>query len=134
MIKAKELRIGNLVFVNKKDPIKVESINDSGINLELVFDTDVIESGYIMPQYLIGEVEPIPLTEDWLLKFGFDRGIYWRKDWFEIQQSEDEFSLYIPDNYVGQEYGEPFKYVHQLMNLYFALTGTELELKNENPV
>jgi hypothetical protein len=128
MIQANELRIGNLVYEssdgNGFDIFQISCINS--------FTKTVIDKSDTISQldYLFG----IPITEDRLLRFGFDRGIYWRKDWFEIQQSEDEFSLYIPDNYVGQEYGEPFKYVHQLMNLYFALTGTELELKNENPV
>jgi hypothetical protein len=128
MIKANELRIGNLVY-ESSDGIGFDIFEITCINS---FTKTVIDKSDTISQldYLFG----IPITEDWLLKFGFDRGIYWRKDWFEIQQSEDEFSLYIPDNYVGQEYGEPLKYVHQLMNLYFALTGTELELKNENPV
>lgn len=76
------------------------------------------------------QVKPIPLTEEWLLKFGFERsGLYNVKD-----------EVYVYDEYgltdTGFEYRFNYtqiklKYVHQLQNLYFALTGKELTFKSE---
>jgi hypothetical protein len=84
--------------------------------------------------------EPIPLTEEWLIKFGFDKressvcdafyiGINpITKDWL--------FDIVWLKNMMDYSYeGFPFyrnghhkiQYVHQLQNLYFALTGEELQ-------
>lgn len=70
-------------------------------------------------------LEPIPLTEEWLVKLGFKRsGLYHFKD-----------QVYIYDEYglidTGYEYRfnytqKQLLYVHELMNLYFSLTGQEL--------
>lgn len=76
--------------------------------------------------------QPIPLTEEWLLKFGFDNnGVVWiglNTDAQELQITKqgdvliyDEDDNFIPLNRI--------QYVHQLQNLFYALTGNELELK-----
>ena len=77
--------------------------------------------GYLTPYELI---EPIPLTEEWLLKLGFkyflDTKIY-AIDNFFIEKE--------PDNKIAVMYdylNKSVEYVHQLQNLYFALTGEEL--------
>lgn len=81
--------------------------------------------------------QPIPLTEEWLLKFGFkkdDSGVEpYHQDyceWYEREfpvigtliQSSDK-------QYVFDENSDTLriKYVHQLQNLYYALTGEELK-------
>jgi hypothetical protein len=82
------------------------------------------------------EMQPIPLTEEWLLKVGFrvldkegyhnelyiiERAVFGDNRWsFRVKTSETKS--------VGVKY---FHYVHQLQNLYFALTGEELTLKKE---
>ena len=89
-------------------------------------------------------VNPIPLTEEWLLKFGFKHGatskhrfivfrigatsesyIYCNdvKDGLDIGICIDEFDETGLSTPVGH-----VKYVHQLQNLYQALTGEELTL------
>ena len=74
---------------------------------------------------------PIPLTEEWLLKFGFvpekmeDGFLSYRLKFVDISMPYFEFTY---------DYGtESFevKYVHQLQNLFFALTGTELTLNTK---
>lgn len=82
--------------------------------------------------------KPIPLTEEWLLKFGFtithyaylrfhiyllETEIYLRpslKYWYWGFVNDDN-DCEINDCY-------ELKYVHQLQNLYFALTQKELTL------
>lgn len=71
--------------------------------------------------------EPIVLTEDWLIRFGFKKDILpyfgsliFEKDGITL---DHDFVLMDIDKRVE------IKYVHQLQNLYFALTGEELQLK-----
>jgi len=58
--------------------------------------------------------QPIKITENWLLKFKFDNN-HWATKWILE-------NMPIPTG---------IEYVHQLQNLYFALTGTELAFENE---
>lgn len=80
--------------------------------------------------------EPIPLTEEWLLKFGFEEtsdkdfigGLYTRgKDGFYINK---ETMSYCGIDYEGTiDDIVEINYVHELQNLYFALTKQELTMK-----
>lgn len=87
--------------------------------------------------------EPIPLTEEWILKLGLKRGGYdmievWHPDKPRFVMvgylDDEEDNDYIGWNYnhegtTEEEYGSSrieIRYVHQLQNLYFALTGDDL--------
>ncbi len=88
--------------------------------------------------------KPIPITEKWLLDFGFEevqfkqdlnRNFYKR---FEIEKTERLFSIsyYIETNkcYFNFDvgYGDNeilISFVNQLQNLYFCLCGEELIIK-----
>lgn len=92
----------------------------------------------------LSELYPIRLTEEWLLKFGFKPFYDFSKWSIElcdinvlcIDKSVDEdyyscISVYDTlDDYPVHLMSVAIDYVHQLQNLYFALTGVELELKN----
>lgn len=85
----------------------------------------------------IEDISPILITEEWLVKFGFTYNIEegWGYD-FNIG-----CSISRSDDYVWYYFGniEPFwtdivpeiKYIHQLQNLCFVLTGEEMSIKNE---
>ena len=68
--------------------------------------------------------KPIPLTEEWLLKFGFinDKVLeFYRNDFTDS-------TIIIDYNFIcllGYSHVK-LNYVHELQNLYFALTGSEL--------
>ena len=74
---------------------------------------------------------PIPLTEEWLIKFGFEKwldGVYY----IEISNEQCEYNLRIFED-IGHVFIDhnkrimiDLKHVHQLQNLYFALTNKEL--------
>ena len=130
-MKANELRIGNLVQYGGVTA-KVCHIEKAFFycETELIYFTRDGERG----------AKPIPLTEEWLLRFGFELEheftnaykMYTTKhqyDCSEITYSEKESLLRFSN---GQEKGATLiphiKYVHQLQNLYFALTGEELTL------
>ena len=76
---------------------------------------------------------PIPLTEEWLVKLGFKR---WGK--FDLWKTYQTTVCTIAGTtQSGFELSKiprvEVEYVHQLQNLYFALTGEELKLtENEN--
>ncbi len=76
----------------------------------------------------------IPLTEEWLIKFGFEKT---NVDIFFKHIGEKALSIYLESNNLTTLLSFDFqetplrrvKYVHQLQNLYFALTGEELGTK-----
>jgi len=92
---------------------------------EEVFEVDAECIKMHMGDDLDDAYRPIPLTEEWLLKFGFEI-----TDNF---QTKDRFQTHKQDGFFWFEYGYivvELNYVHQLQNLYFALTGEELTIKN----
>jgi len=136
-MKATELRIGNYVKWKTEDVTTFEIINyitSQTIGLESDIDFDTLTP--------IELFKPIPLTEEWLLKFGFERQLKmkWAGDGW-IHPNSILFDLYKKNKYMGYyqagRHTKDFFYavsieimfVHQLQNLYFALTGEELEIK-----
>jgi hypothetical protein len=144
-MEAKELRINNYIRnrrLKKNEKVFILGSWVGSINGKI---NDSDSHGYM----------PIPLTEEWLLKFGFEKGKlqkwfgnghdyqpvdvytelyaftmaphefeYHIKTWTHKGIAEDEScAVYCGDNLVVCEH------VHQLQNLYFALTGEELETK-----
>lgn len=78
----------------------------------------------------IRDEKPIPLTEEWLVKLGFkkDRIDYWRPDeWFYAINQKSDGTFWLAEDECDPV--TEIKYVHQLQNLYFALTGEELTIK-----
>ena len=132
-MKANELRIGNLVKIDCPDfENKIQSIPN-------IHEKGVLINGN---PYSLLELQPILLTEEWLLRFGFvkweDRLTIeaWAKGHpsqrFDIDFIEGEIVM----NSRYQEHSDThimghIKHVHQLQNLYFALTGEELKLKDD---
>ena len=126
-MKANEVRVGNWVSILGLWDRQIETID---------FASSYIEG----TDYKYKQLKPIPLTEEWLEKFGFEKiG--------KFQYSHDEFmNLKIEDgnwaepcldvSIINATLHEPayitcITYAHQLQNLYFALTGEELTIKDE---
>ena len=118
-MKASELRIGNYVYdtLGKVNRIDLEAI------------TYIVKEPH-------NQVKPIPLTEEWFFKFGFalckkqvslnignELFDYAMKNEFIIWK--DSRKGWTLDGRVSRE-TYYIQYVHQLQNLYFALTGEEL--------
>jgi hypothetical protein len=143
-MKANELRVGN----------KFECMGMIQTVFEIIDNTDngrIIQEGYENiirckengNQYKPIEIHGIPLTEEWLLKLGFikysGRTKTWRNGrqfiskYYRHYSNVDYFSLtfhVMYDMITLNNYNSrlDIKYVHQLQNLYFALTGKELEI------
>lgn len=130
-MKANELRIGNLVYFD---------FNGKS-DLHIIIPRDI----HVMNLCEIGKEEsecykPIPLTKEWLLKFRFELqygfgGIKrYYKDRYLIENGismffDNGFSFRITTDAQNSTHASSVKYVHQLQNLYFALTSKELEIK-----
>ena len=133
MIEVRELRIGNYLksIDGKLICTTVKGFYGFPKNTGII-NHNVVPNDF---EYL----EPITLTEEWLLRFGFEifklnNGAYevnlndfftlrfipkdkWRvKDAFYVDSNDDDIGIII-------------EYVHSLQNYVFALTGQELELK-----
>lgn len=121
-MQASELRVGNLIeFNNRITPKSIVTVNPRFFR-SMMSDEDI----EITPYY-----SGIPLTEKWLIKFGFN-GIEWkfRKDFFfRINMRGQQFYMDIDEDIANWVL---LKYVHQLQNIYFALTGEELLLKSSD--
>lgn len=134
-MKKNELRIGNLV----NDSMYVVCINWSDIYLNKEIEPLLMIGGYYK-RYKIEDITPILLTKEWLIKCGLilhdlttkeyvdknEVGIYLGKDdlYYVISSEEDNCgNIYYVDKHI--------KYLHQLQNLYFALTCIELEFTND---
>jgi hypothetical protein len=120
MIQANELRIGNFLI--------------NGLGEE--FRANGYTIAHIMIAHAtLGEIKPIPLTEDWLLKMPPEIGewdsetemFYFEKSEFIIEKLSNGYFVFRP--YSTCNFDVKLKSVHHWQNLFFALTGTELELK-----
>ena len=72
-------------------------------------------------------VNPIPITSEILLKLGFVHSLYIYRAFDKGQFSFDlvSFRFQFDNRFVSNN---RYKYVHQLQNLYFALTNEELTI------
>lgn len=119
-MKASEVRIGNLV--------------------ELTFDneTEIVDVKVIdLVQNYVRLAKPIPLTEEWLIKFGFvkkpdiDNVTY-----YTIVFEKDGISLLFfmggfDDCSINGDLEIDLSYVHDLQNFWMCLKKEELTIKNK---
>ena len=112
-MKATDFRIGNFVEILGKVETVVDVMCDS-------VNTLTCEG---VPYDM---VNPVPLTEEWLEKFGFIKNSTSWTNW-ETPTGVKEVRISIQNKYLFYN-GMMIKYIHQLQNLYFALTGEELTI------
>jgi hypothetical protein len=74
------------------------------------------------------QYNPILLTEEWLLNFGFIKNSTSWTNW-QKPTGVKEVRVSIHNKYLFYN-GRMIEFIHQLQNLYFALTGEELTTKN----
>lgn len=120
MIDKKELRIGNSVMYDNRI-FQISAITDEFPLLNT-------------PEFGIGVVDwnnlhPIPITEEALVKMGFEkRGNDWHIGFNPITHDWLFYIVWL-DGYESPFYKNGhhhIKYIHQLCNLYHSLTQTEL--------
>jgi len=118
-MKANELRIGNIIkYIDK--PIICD------------INTIYAVSKCVEPTILYS---PIPITDEWLLKLCFENtdklGLFWD---LKMPNFESILQVWCVNKKISicrngiAAYHSDCNYVHQLQNLYFALTGKELKI------
>lgn len=133
-MKANELKIGNLIHCVLLGTSKVLELRNDGIS---ICNPNNDLNAYFIPNKDLHRIEPIPLTEEWLLRLGFieydrmrDLKFFNYKDnlddrYWNICLSESECLFAF--NHLTWDDSFKIKSVNQLQNLYFALTGQELK-------
>jgi hypothetical protein len=115
-MKIEELRIGNYVTIiphKENDVIKIDCENFKNLLEFKTFD----------------RLNPIPLTEEWLLKLGFEmKGFYRLKvtSFLELCWKPHNKTLNIQTIKNGFTEDSKVRYVHEFQNLYFALNKKEI--------
>jgi hypothetical protein len=112
---AQEFRIGNLIEKSLK----------SGQGRKLIDKIGCQDIVRIFENTGSFNYEPISLTEEWFLKLGF--GL---RPWGWVNKEADRGLRITVHNNFEREGNTSLKiqYVHQLQNLYYALTGVELSV------
>jgi hypothetical protein len=120
IIKIEELRIGNYICVNNNGhPCRVTELTTMSCTVESIKENN--------KEPYVKTMNSIPLTEEWLLKLGFEykENLKWYSiDGMYIRKDGDEFETEI-----GECLYKTIDYVHQLQNLYFAHNDEELTMK-----
>lgn len=120
-----ELRIGNIIRHNVKDD---ETGGFCEPNEDKISEDDF--NMFILDTSQLKKSKPIKLNEKWLMRFGF----YRCNNAFDKKVNDEQiFSVWnIPESKTftlnEMVFNIEIRYVHQLQNIYFALTGTELVL------
>lgn len=139
-MKASEFRIGNLVLCNNE----VKEVYEFNHNLTLITFKEG-RTGTYSPGLGNFKLNPIPLTKEWIEKLG---GYYANQGcaydyFFDINKDDRSTTLLLISEkwnrnavIILREGDEELcthlmvvNYVHELQNLYFALTGNELTIK-----
>lgn len=120
-MKGTDLRIGNLIEIDN------QIVTVGGVIVGSVLVLTNKESA-IFDCIPITNVKPIPLTEEWLLKFGYEKYYYYydNKADFRIRKSKNHYIAYFSFNDINYTLCE-LKHIHHLQNLYHSLTGKELK-------
>lgn len=136
MIDARELRLGNYVLDSGGKVLRIDFFEHLQSGYDCKFGQRMFvasEEVHPMTDYT-DSANPIPLTEQWLIDFGFGKvqNIYQRHNQILLDpESNGSYKVKFWTHSISR--AEPLyqsnlaiRYVHQLQNLYFALTGKEL--------
>jgi len=146
-----ELRIGNLMygnFLHKKEIVTVKSVNANGF----CYDGLNVHKQVYEASCDYRKLKPIKLTEKLLVRLGWVKSKEKGRYGYIYKISPCDYNFIIErdfNKHVSHFFGHEFtdchdpkddykpiniafdiRYVHQLQNLYFFLTGKELILKN----
>lgn len=143
-MKASELRIGNYIFDDEGILSKINGFQPYGHSIrcdenegcELLIDLypqdGTIKKGYEID---INTCKPIPLTEEWLIKFGFenkpdiDNGTYHTT----VFEKDGVALLFFMGNFdecsINGDLEFDFTYVHTLQNFWHLFRKQELKIK-----
>ena len=109
-----DLRIGNWVFDSEGFDYKIQ--------------------GYELYVNLVEDFKPIPITQEWLERLGFERNKYYQNfrikagDYYNsIKYIDGEWCYNNDDSDAGCYFVTTVQYIHELQNLYHAINKEELK-------
>lgn len=132
MIQANELRIGNIV----------SDRHSSGYFAE-VKELRKNRCYYGLYHCTYNDLLSMPLTEEWLIRIGFIKSYNEFGNTFHIMDENGFTAMFTVEHWTNVNEGSKFKnhwhirgllngnkinYIHQLQNLFFALTNQELTI------
>lgn len=124
-MKATELRIGNILLPGIVVGSMIERAKIGAPKGFILATVDLLRCD------AIGAIRGVDISGSWLRKFGFhcnDQHYWLNNNKLNIYLSAPEYIVKIGSD---QEYEVGhIKYIHQLQNLYFSLTGKELQIIN----
>lgn len=140
MIQANELRVGNIIQCALNESLRLPDAVPHVVSAVLPFGEVIVDLSPTSQTTIkcpIKHCSGIPLTPEWLTRAGFEKkvdGLISTKWHIGINPITND---YLFDITWLSNFDRPFyrnghfkiDYVHQLQNLYFAITGTELEFK-----
>lgn len=129
MIDVKDLRVGDYVYLqNSKTPYKITEVGYSEIEYPR-YEASGISTESVFRTY-VDNLNPIPISEELLLRCGFseENDNFYRADLGNIVFNQ--YGYYIQLKECSSETIRVIKItsLHKLQNIYFALTGKELEV------
>lgn len=127
MIEANEFRLCNLLHDKKNN--RIVAFHGLTENHNKVIVNYANGSGIYYLEF--DEIEPIKLTEDMLLKCGFELYLESNPYWYRL----DNFCISVLGKVeIKQHFNDDYKlpydviYLHELQNLYWCLTKQELQV------
>lgn len=135
-MKVTELRLRNFVgTATLKKGIRIPQYTNWFVIYSIGFEIECFLHGTNpamqteLPIFNAMDLVGIPITEEWLIKFGFikDHHGYRLEDLCSLSITINKYGDFLPcfnDRVLHNEL--KLKEVHQLQNMYFALTGQEL--------
>ena len=146
IIAPQELRLGNWVTIDnpkawmklKDIPLQIIGISKNMDRLDKELfpnsEAEIILQGNVPYSQFSEFISPIELTEEWLLRMGFEKvkSYYEEAETFDFYYGNIYFDMANQSTKINGYYCLSFvpEYVHQLQNLFYCLTGEELQLKN----
>lgn len=136
MIKVNELRVGNIFWESYGvyGVVTAININNKGISPDTILGRLV--KGTLSGQFGREDITPVILTEELLVQYGFEKINHIHGySFFTLHKSKVNkcnIDIYNTKTLYMSYSVNHCQYLHQLQNLYFAITGNEIKLINDN--
>jgi hypothetical protein len=126
-MRPKELRLGNYILDRGGKVLKIDFMEylqegyDCKVGQNIVFAGEEVHP---MTEYT-DYATPTPITDQWITKLGFESNTFnWKLGDFRMSKNQGRYIIAFRSQILLRD----VKHVHQLQNLYFALTGEELTI------
>ena len=129
MIDVRELRVGSYVYLFRSiTPSKITDIGYSEIEKDR-YEAGGLSSGSVFRTY-VDNLNPIPVTNELLIKCGFrkEKDSFYRADLGNIVLIQYGYYIQLMECTSETIPVVKIEFLHQLQNLYYSLTGRELEV------